>query len=109
MQYKRILLGSVRTRNIFAVCVSYLVSVCPTGETVQSFSEESFQRNGIMSDNIDGHEYREFLNKMTPLVADKVCILTLTLNTDRIAFFQSTKKSVWHYLLVIDELHKDCR
>ena len=62
-----------------------------------------------MSDNIDGREYRKFIDKMTPLVADKVRIITLTLNTDGIAFFESTKKSVWPYLLVINELHKDCR
>ena len=62
-----------------------------------------------MSDNIDGQVYYDFIERVTPLVPEDVRIITLTLNTDGIGFFESTKKSVWPYMLVVNELHKECR
>ena len=94
--------------KIYIYCIVYSCTLT-AGETVQCFNRENFQKNGIMFDNIDGREYYEFIKKVTQVVADNVRIITLTLNTDGIGFFESTKKSVWPYMLVINELHKECR
>lgn len=78
-------------------------------ERVQCFSKENFQKDGMLRDNIDGIQYYSSIEKLSSTVPANVRVITFTVNTDGIGFYESSKKSIWPYLLAINELDKGCR
>ena len=69
--------------------------------------QKRFSRNhceGVMQDIYDGREYQ----KHAEFLSNKAHV-SLTMNTDGVAIFKSSKTGVWPVWLVINELPKEMR
>ncbi|OQV14193.1 hypothetical protein BV898_11547 [Hypsibius exemplaris] len=78
------------------------------GKTLKFWDDSFYRRGGIIGDCTDGSAHREFMKKAL-LTAGGCKVLTFTLNTDGVQLFENSDKSIWPFLLAVNELPKEIR
>ncbi|OWA54917.1 hypothetical protein BV898_19307 [Hypsibius exemplaris] len=95
--------------DIFAIgCLADQITALLKGATVLFWDSARYRESNQITDCTDGSRHREFLEKVAPTVGG--CkVITLMANMDGAQLFESSSKSIWPIILVVNELPKEIR